>query len=64
MRLTNKKTQNSEKRHVANFLSYNLFCKKTLRPKYRLKSRIKKWSHNVTTGKKNIILRDILHRNL
>ena len=56
MLLANKRTQKTvKKRHVAYFLSLNLFCKKTLRPKNRLNLE-KKMSHNVTT--------ETLHRNL
>ena len=66
MLLANKRTQkkNSEKMHVAYFLSKNLFCKKTSRPKKSFKSRIKNVTQCNYRSKKLINLKEILHRNL
>ena len=56
MLLANKRIQKiAKKLHVAYFLSKNLFCKKTLRPKNRLNLE-QKMSHNVTTETKNLFI--------
>ena len=65
MLLANKRIQkNSEKMHVAYFLSKNPFCKKTLRPKKSFKSRIKNVTQCNYRNKKLINLKEILLRNL